>query len=264
MLGRTKTMKKATNVGGQNDGQATGGPCPCAPGLSEVPAARSNAILASAGIQMTEKEANLIVGGLSEPSILPGRSWNISREHCITGRRLREIPGTVCKECYAKGGKYNCPLPQAAMTRRYERMYGHRWVDAMACLLQPERLFRWFDIGDVQSVRHLERVAEVCRRTPGCQHWLATRERGIVRAYLRDNAVPDNLNIRISADFIDSPETRSPIAGCTLATVTRRGFAEGAHNCPISFGGWDVKGCADVGCYACWDKTVHHINYKKH
>ncbi len=213
---------------------------------------------------LTWDEAWTIVGGLSEPGILPGYAWSISREHCKRGRVLRDVPGTVCGKCYAAGGNYQCPLPVVALARRYERMHSHRWVEAMIRLLRDEELFRWFDCGDLQSVRHLERIVAVCEGTPMCRHWLATRETKIVREFLKAGAIPANLNIRISADFIDDPLRKSPIAGCTLATVTSKGFMPGAHNCPLSFAGSDVRGCVDAGCFSCWDKSVQHINYLQH
>ena len=86
----------------------------------------------------------------------------------------------------------------------------------------------------------------------------------MVRTFLASNRVPDNLNIRISADRIDEPLSRSPVTGCTLATVTSKGYMQGAHNCPLTVGGKDLEGCAGVGCFACWDKGVHHVNYLLH
>lgn len=215
-------------------------------------------------VDLTWDEAWNIVGGLSEPGILPGYAWSISREHCKRGRGLRDVSGSVCSLCYAAGGNYRCPLPVAALERRYERMHSQRWVEAMIRLLQDEELFRWFDCGDLQSVRHLERIVAVCEGTPKCKHWLATRERETVREFLRTGIIPANLNIRISADWIDDPLRRSPIEGCTLATVTSKGYMPDAHNCPLSFAGSDVRGCADVSCFACWDKSIHHVNYLQH
>lgn len=209
-------------------------------------------------------EAWGIVGGLSEPGVLPCYGWSVSREHCRRGRQLRDTEGMVCHECYAAGAKYGCPNPKAAMRTRYERMNAHRWVDAMACLLEDQELFRWFDCGDLQDLRHLERIVAVCCRTPGCRHWLATREREVVRQFLARAPFPANLNVRLSADPIDPSITRSPIAGCTLATVTRHRLAPGAHNCPLSFGGADLRGCDDARCRACWERQVPWVNYRLH
>lgn len=229
------------------------------PGMPEIsrPSQTSEAAL-------TWEKAWDIVGGLSTPGKMPGYGWSISREHCRRGRVLREIPGTVCNKCYAAEGKYLWPSSIAALTRRYAHMYSHRWVEAMVRLLQDEELFRWFDCGDLQSVRHLERIVAVCEGTPMCKHWLPTREREIVREFLKAGVIPANLDIRISADFIDDTLRKSPIAGCTLATVTSKGFMPRTHNCPVTFAGSDVRGCEDVGCYACWDKDVHHVNFQQH
>lgn len=213
---------------------------------------------------MSKKEAERIVGGLSAPGILPGYSWSIPREYCRRGKTLSKVEGTICSKCYAGKGKYKCPFPTAALQRRYEHMYATRWVEAMTCLLAEEELFRWFDCGDLQDISHLRRIVAVCWNTPDCRHWLATREREMVRTFLASNLVPANLNIRISADRIDQPPGKFYVPGCTLSTVTSRGYMHGAHNCPLSVGGKDLEGCAGVGCLACWNKEVLHVNYLLH
>ncbi len=68
-------------------------------------------------------------------------------------------------------------------------------------MFPPSGFHRWHDSGDLQSVEHLEKIIEVCRRTPQIQHWLPTRELAILRA-CRER-IPANLTIRVSATMID-------------------------------------------------------------
>jgi hypothetical protein len=49
------------------------------------------------------------------------------------------------------------------------------WVDVMVAELDNDRYFRWFDSGDLYSLALAEKVLEVMRRTPWCNHWLPTR-----------------------------------------------------------------------------------------
>jgi len=64
---------------------------------------------------MTKKEANNIVGGLSETYKMPCKSYNIPAELCITGSKLRKINNSVCSDCYACKGRYNFGNVQNAL-----------------------------------------------------------------------------------------------------------------------------------------------------
>jgi len=215
-------------------------------------------------LSLREKEAWDIVGGLAEPGKMPGYAWGVSRKHCKRGSILRNLPRTICRSCYTGRGFYGFPQVQAALERRYHRMNMHTWIDAMIALAQHEDAFRWHDTGDLQSVRQLDRILTVCEQTPWCRHWLATREAEIVRAVLATRRIPDNLNIRISADYVDGDVTQPPIPECTLATVTSYQVAPDALNCPVTFGDGSVKSCDDARCTACWDRSVERVNYRLH
>ena len=171
--------------------------------------------------------------------------------------------GTVCNLCYARKGFYSEDHVQRALHRRKERVKDPRWMDAMVFLLKDERYFRWFDTGDLLGLWHLYMIVEVCRRTPHCRHWLATREYGIVKEFVQRNDIPENLNIRVSADPIDQNHQQTPIQGCTVSTVSTVPMKD-AHNCPASFGPFSKRSCELANCRACWDRSVHRVNYRLH
>ena len=54
----------------------------------------------------TSGEAHKIVGGLSNPSKMPGKGYNLPAKKCLIGPKLRPIPGTTCHHCYAHKGRY--------------------------------------------------------------------------------------------------------------------------------------------------------------
>ena len=126
---------------------------------------------------MLKKEANKITGGLSAPGKMPEGSYNLPARACITGAKLREIPGTPCYKCYAFKGRYNFPNVKDALTRRLESITHPQWIEAMAVLVKGKKFFRWHDSGDIQSVDHLKKIFQVCDLTPDTQHWLPTQER---------------------------------------------------------------------------------------
>jgi len=207
---------------------------------------------------MNKKEANKITGGLSAPGKMPEGSYNLPAVACITGAKLREIPGTPCHGCYAFKGRYNFPNVKDALTRRLESL-GHRdWVQAMAVLIKGKKFFRWHDSGDLQGPEHLKNIFEVCKLTPDTMHWLPTQERKFLP--LSGSTIPRNLIIRLSNAKND---TKPGNAWSHWSTVVSHQDAPiyGAtrHLCPAPEQG---NKCGD--CRACWSKDVKEVHYKIH
>ena len=124
---------------------------------------------------MLKKEARKITGGLSKPSKMPGPAHNLPAVACKTGAKLVKIPGSVCAGCYALKGRYRFNNVQAsaasqAASARRPRAGWMRWCAHH----RVKKWFRWHDSGDIQSIKHLENIFEVCKRTSsepdtGCQ-----------------------------------------------------------------------------------------------
>ena len=202
---------------------------------------------------MNKKEAREITGGLSAPGKMPEGSYNLPARACQTGAKLRQIPGTPCYGCYAFKGRYNFPNVKDALTRRLESL-GHRdWVQAMTVLIKGKKFFRWHDSGDLQSVDHLKKIFEVCKRTPETMHWLPTQERKLLQ-FLDPDIIPTNLIIRLSNAKNDTKPGNAWPHWSTVVTVPRAG-----HVCPAPEQG---NSCGD--CRACWSKDVKEVQYKIH
>ena len=208
-------------------------------------------------------EAEKIAGTLGRPSKMPGFSTSTSATECKLGSRLRNVPGSVCEGCYAMGANYQYPSVKVAHARRLRGLRDPRWVEAMVRLIQarvdPEDpYFRWHDSGDLQGVWHLANICEVARQTPGVQHWLPTREKGMVKSFLRGGGViPGNLTVRLSAAMVDGGvPTASGLL--TTSTVSSNGETIGCR-CPAR-----EKGNSCGECRACWDREVENVTYGKH
>ena len=201
---------------------------------------------------MLKKEARKITGGLSKPSKMPGPAHNLPAWNCITGQKLVNIPGSVCAGCYAMKNRYRFTNVREAMDRRLQALQDPRWVDAMVTLISGEAWFRWHDSGDIQSLKHLENIFEVCKRTPQTQHWMPTRE----AQFLKDidpATVPPNLIIRMSSHMINQePVKQWP----WTSTVSSQ---DSERTCPAPEQG---NSCQD--CRACWDRSVPNVCYGKH
>lgn len=206
------------------------------------------------------KDAWEIVGGLSEPSKMPGWGYGLPATECVMGSALRHIKGSVCASCYALKYRYVFPNTLQAQYRRLESLKHPLWVEAMSLLINSrckgEPYFRWHDSGDLQGVWHLENIVQVCLNTPNVRHWLPTREYSMVKAFLaKGGTVPDNLCIRISAHMVGG---NPPSLGLPTSTVSppekRRPFA-----CPAR-----AQGNVCGTCRACWDPSIPNVDYELH
>ena len=206
----------------------------------------------------TWKELDAVTGGLSKPSKMPCHGWSIPANRCKVGSILRKRFGSTCSSCYALKGRYVFANVQRALERRLERYMAdpNWWHVGMICSIQKTRssYFRWFDSGDLQSVEMLDYIVRIAQATPGVQHWLPTREYGIVRKWqVHVGEFPANLTVRVSAPMIGGPAPEIP------GTVSSGVDDSGDHTCPA----YTQQGkCGD--CRACWNRDVEHVTYPKH
>jgi len=202
------------------------------------------------------KEATLAVGGLSNTSKMPCKSWGISAKECKTGSKLAKIEGTICNGCYALKGAYVWPVVERAHARRLELINTSSWVENMVTAINNAPFFRWFDSGDLQNPEHLEDIVRVAIATPNTRHWLPTHEKKFVSDYMRKRGdFPDNLIVRLSAANVDG----APPKGFKLTSTSHK------HGDPIGQECIAYKQdneCRD--CRACWDSEVQNISYKNH
>jgi len=199
---------------------------------------------------MLKKEARVITGGLSAPSKMPGPAYNLPATQCITGAKLVNVPGSVCAGCYALKGRYRFPNVQQALERRATSIKHPDWVKAMTALIMGHKYFRWHDSGDIQSVEHLKKIFEVCKRTPSTKHWMPTREARFLKL-MDPDIIPSNLIIRMSSHMIDQGPVKFWPWTSTVSSKSK--------TCPALDQG---NSCRD--CRACWDRSVPNIVYPKH
>lgn len=203
---------------------------------------------------------------LSYTSKMPCPSFALpAGKECVTGSKLLDVVGSVCKSCYARKGFYT--YPASKLLRRanlYETKkalktpaYRKYWIDEMVKMItaDAEGWFRWHDSGDLISPEHLLMIFEVCDKTPKVQHWLPTREYAFVGTALLDRKKPTNCTIRLSAHMVGKL-----LPSETLPTSSV-GTGEG-RKCPATHDPKHDGACMD--CRACWDPRVKNVDYKKH
>jgi len=201
---------------------------------------------------MNTKEAWTAVGGLSKPSKMPGWAYGIPAAECKTGKKLQNVEGSTCYDCYALKGCYVFKVVQDAQYRRLASIRSAVWVDAMILIINSKKSkeFRWHDSGDVQDLEHLKKIYEVCKGTPGIKHWMPTRE-AWVKQYLDQK--PDNLVIRFSMPMVDQEAAASWPNTSTVVTDS------GKRTCPAPD---QNNECGS--CRACWDPNVKNVAYGQH
>jgi hypothetical protein len=205
------------------------------------------------------------IGGLSNPSKMPGWSYGIPANACGIGSILRKQSGTVCSKCYAHKGMYSFPVVQDAQARRLGILSSdlNVWRKNMTDLLElryakktgDDSVFRWHDSGDIQSMAHLSAIVQIAKDIPSISFWLPTKEYSIIRKYLSKNpkGFPRNLTVRISAPMIGEKVPR--LNGTVSSTVgTGTGFKCEAY----------ARGGKCGPCRACWKRSIRSVDYPQH
>jgi hypothetical protein len=119
---------------------------------------------------MKVSEARENVGGLSNPSKMPSKSYGLPAQACKVGGQLRAVKGSTCENCYAYDrGMYGFPVVKKAQARRLATITREDWAPSMARAINKDKYFRWHDSGDIQNVEHF---AKDCRSsTRNAQHF---------------------------------------------------------------------------------------------
>lgn len=199
---------------------------------------------------------------------MPASTFATHTNACHVGTKLRAVEGSTCAKCYAtkfermypsvdKGHTFNTDAAAEWIARDPEQ-----WAQAIAlqitkvCAKFQQPYHRWFDAGDLADVAMLRAIARVCELTPTIHHWLPTREGAILKAFLRERALPSNLVVRLSATMIDD----KPMAAHPHTSTVHRSTA------PFHGQACDAASrnhqCGP--CRACWDKTIPNVSYPLH
>lgn len=217
----------------------------------------------------TIKEIEQAVGGLSQPSKMPGLSYGTPAAACPIGAILRKRKGSVCSTCYAHKGMYVFSNVKEAQAKRLEILSSdlEAWRVSMTELIRlkyrhktgHDRVFRFHDSGDVQSLDHLSAIVKIAEALPDILFWLPTKQFPTVREWiakrrkLKKRFFPPNLTVRVSAPMIGRPAV--PIPGTVSSTVS----AGVGYSCPAPQQG---NNCGD--CRVCWSLDVPSVDYHKH
>lgn len=190
---------------------------------------------------------------------MPCYSWSlVARETCPGSIENGELV-PACAGCYAAGGNYRFPNVKAPRVHNKEDWKREDWVSDMVQALDNSRYFRWFDSGDLYSVKLAEKIKLVMEKTPWVSHWLPTRSHKFKKfsKVLNDIQALPNAVVRYSSDSV----TGETITGETTSTIvpTPEDASESMTLCKA----YDNDGKCGT-CRQCWDKSAKVIAYPAH
>lgn len=159
-------------------------------------------------------------------------------------------------------------MPNVASTlhNRLALMKEAGWVKAMIAKISEQEtsgFFRWFDSGDLQSLKNLKDIVRIALALPKIQFWLPTKEYGIISEYFElYGPFPQNLTVRLSAFMVDKagPNSLAETLGVTTSEVATNPQPSSTQQvCPSS-----TQGNKCLDCRACWQPTVKTVVYRLH
>ena len=198
---------------------------------------------------------------ISKPSKMPCRSWSLQAlDTCPASKNPDGELVDACKGCYATTGFYAMGSVKAPREHNREDWKHSDWVDVMAAELDNDRYFRWFDSGDLYSLALAEKVLEVMRRTPWCNHWLPTRMHKFekFRPVLAEMEKLPNVVVRLSSDSVTGETVQGAANSSTIIPTV-------SHSLPsMSVCEAYDRGGKCASCRLCWSKDVAVVAYPAH
>ena len=197
---------------------------------------------------------------LSKASKMPGKSWSLQAGDTCPGsiNPLTKEVIEVCADCYAKSGFYrmdNVKAPRLSNRKDWKRP---EWADDMVQALDNERWFRWFDSGDIYTAALAQKIHEVARRTPWCNHWIPSKSYNIpkIRYWLDRLRELPNVSVRFSSPSTHG-EYSSEHGSVVVQNVTDT--IQNGKMCDAY-----TRGGKCGPCRACWDSSINLIVYPLH
>ena len=197
---------------------------------------------------------------LSKTSKLGTKSWSLQAvETCPGARKENGELVPACSGCYATTGCYVFPDTKKVRADNKVEWKKETFVSDFIAALKKQTHFRWFDSGDMYSVKLAEKMLEIMVATPNTKHWLPTRMykfKKFADILAKMQALP-NVTVRYSSDEIDGTYTKGLHGSTILPNAEYADSNTFVCNAPNQGGK-----CLD--CRACYNKDIPVIGYLAH
>lgn len=215
---------------------------------------------------LTDFEISQLSPRISVTSKLDGiKSWSLmAGDTCPGSYDSNGNVVEVCKACYAKGGNYRFKNVKTAREINKLAWKNDDFESLMIKALQDSRYFRWFDSGDMYSLKLAKKIYNIMVATPWVNHWIPTKMYKFKKFHDILNQMNDlpNVSIRFSADSLigetlnkDYPQFNNSTVIESLNDVPNNVFPCLAYT-------FDDNACN--GCRECWNKNTRTIAYVAH
>ena len=196
---------------------------------------------------------------LSKASKMPCRSWSLEAlTTCPASRKFNGELVDACKGCYATTGNYRFPNVKAPRLENQKDWKRSEWVADMVQQLDNDRYFRWFDSGDMYSLRLAVKIYEVMKLTPWVKHWIPTRMYKFAKfkTIIEHMKTLPNVSVRLSSDSVTGE-----FEAHHGSTIIPQGniIPDGVSACHA----YENDGKCGT-CRKCWDKSIPVIGYIAH
>lgn len=196
---------------------------------------------------------------LSKASKMPCRSWSLEAlTTCPASKKSNGELVDACKGCYATTGNYRFPNVKAPRLENQKDWKRSEWVADMVQQLDNDRYFRWFDSGDMYSLRLAVKIYEVMKFTPWVKHWIPTRMHKFAKfkTIIEHMKALPNVSVRLSSDSVTGEYEAHH--GSTIIPEGNT-IPEGVSACHA----YENNGKCGT-CRKCWDKSIPVIGYIAH
>lgn len=200
---------------------------------------------------------------------------NMSNKNSKTGIACLNLAFPVCTcrndapckaTCYANKGCQRIAKVQAAYYRNLRLYYENpdSFFEQVYYKIKFSGLpkVRWFDSGDIADAEFLNRMVDLCKKTPNVRHMCFTKKYELVNEYIDDHGeFPDNLNIMFSAwdKMWEVPNPHN--LGIAYVDFNEKRlnpeFPENAFVCP-------GRESTCSACGVCWSKRLNAVVFKQH
>jgi hypothetical protein len=195
---------------------------------------------------------------ISNTTKLNARSWSLQAVTNCPGSKENGKLVPACSGCYATTGYYRMPNAINARNHNAEDWKRDSWVNDMVTEIQNDKLFRWFDSGDMYHINLAKKILQIMKATPNTRHWMPTRMAKFPKFQKIIKEMNDlpNVAVRFSSDSING-EFDSRHGSVIIPDANS--VPEGVKVCESYSRGGKCANCSD-----CWDKSIKVIGYVQH
>ena len=202
---------------------------------------------------------------LSNTSKLGVKSWSL--------QAINTCPASIgdngqlvdaCKGCYATSGNYRFASVRASREFNKQAWQDDNFVNDFVKALKKESFFRFFDSGDMYSIKLAEKILLIMQLTPHVIYWLPTRMHKFEKfhAIIKKMQTLPNVVVRLSSDSIKGEIVNSDLTSTNSTIISEHEIDNLDKNIKVCSAFYQGGKC--LTCTDCYNKEIKTIAYVAH